>query len=138
MRGLAILAVIVSRIKAPAVVDLHDGDACIMRLTSERVAKDVLRSVILATPLMGVDDILVMPHTRFSIAHRQGSSSSCVIAEGPGVETCNLKSRTVMDQVSASRTDVTRSCSPPFLCDAAHVGGGHHHVESGQLKPIDA
>lgn len=137
-RGLAILTCIDSRIDALAVGGLHEGDAYIKRNAGARVTDDVLRSVVLATSLMGVDRVLVMPHTRCAMAMRDEAGIHELIAQRHGIDTRSLEFRTVSDQVAELRTDVTRIRSLPFLPSGVRVGGALYHEESGRLEPIDA
>ena len=62
-KGLAIVTCIDSRINPLAVVGMQAGDAKIIRNAGSRVTEDVLRTLLLATYLLGVERILVMPHT---------------------------------------------------------------------------
>lgn len=137
-RGLAILTCIDSRIDALAVAGMHEGDAFIMRNAGARVTEDVLRSIVLATTLMDVRRVLVMPHTRCAMAQHDEVSIHTRIAERHGVDTRSLEFRTVTDQVESLRTDVTRIRSLPFLPEGVTVGGALYHVESGELEPVDA
>ncbi len=137
-RGLAILTCIDSRIDSSGVVGLREGDAFIIRNAGARVTDDALRSVVLATSLMGVDRVLVMPHTQCAMAQRDEADIHTLIAQRHGVDTRSLEFRTVSDQVAALRIDVTRIRSLPFLPDGVQVGGALYHVESGLLEPIDA
>jgi carbonic anhydrase len=137
-RGLAILTCIDSRIDALAATGMHEGDAFIIRNAGARVTDDVLRSVVLATTLMGVERVLVMPHTRCAMAQHDEVGIHTLIADRHGVDTRSLEFRTVSDQVEALRTDVTRIRSLPFLPGGVQVGGAIYHVESGLLEPIDA
>jgi carbonic anhydrase len=137
-RGLAIVTCIDSRIDALAVTGMHEGDAFVLRNAGARVTDDVLRSLVLATSLMGADRILVMPHTRCAMVRNDEASIHQGIAERHGVDTRSLEFRTVVDQVAALRTDVTRVRSLPFLREEVIVGGAIYHVESGLLEPVDA
>ena len=137
-RGLAVLTCIDSRIDALAVVGMHEGDAFVLRNAGARVTDDVLRSLVLATALMGADRILVMPHTRCAMVRDDEASIHRGIAEHHGVDTRSLEFRTVADQVAALRTDVTRIRSLPYLRPEVIVGGAIYHVESGLLEPVDA
>ena len=62
-RGLAIITCIDSRIAPLAIVGMQPGDAKIIRNAGARVTDDVLRTLVLATHLLNVSRILVMPHT---------------------------------------------------------------------------
>ena len=117
---------------------LHEGDGYIMRNAGARVTDDVLRSVVLATALMGVERVLVMPHTRCAMAQRDEAGIHELIAERHGVDTRSLEFRTVADQVEALRIDVTRIRSLPFLPAGVEIAGAIYHLESGLLEPVDA
>jgi carbonic anhydrase len=62
-KGLAIVTCMDSRVNPLAVVGMNAGDAKILRNAGARVTEDVLRTLVLATYLLGVDRILVMPHS---------------------------------------------------------------------------
>ena len=62
-RGLAIVTCMDSRISPLAVVGMQAGDAKILRNAGARVTDDVLRTLVLASYLLGVNRVLVMPHT---------------------------------------------------------------------------
>ncbi|MFM8002036.1 MAG: carbonic anhydrase, partial [Actinomycetota bacterium] len=62
-RGLAIVTCMDSRINPLAIVGMAAGDAKILRNAGARVTDDVLRTLVLATYLLAVDRVLVMPHT---------------------------------------------------------------------------
>jgi carbonic anhydrase len=69
-KGLAIVTCMDSRISPLAVVGMQAGDAKILRNAGARVTDDVLRTLVLASYLLGVNRVLVMPHTdcRMAIA----------------------------------------------------------------------
>ena len=62
-KGLAIITCMDSRISPLAVVGMQAGDAKILRNAGARVTDDVLRTLVLASYLLGVNRVLVMPHT---------------------------------------------------------------------------
>ena len=67
-KGLAIVTCMDSRINPLSVVGMRSGDAKILRNAGARVTEDVLRTLVLATYLLGVKRILVMPHTQCRMA----------------------------------------------------------------------
>jgi len=62
-RELAIVTCIDSRIEPLAMLGLAPGDAKILRNAGARVTDDVLRSLVLAVNLLGVDRIAIVAHT---------------------------------------------------------------------------
>ena len=136
-RGLAIVTCMDSRISPLAVVGMQAGDAKIRRNAGARVTEDVLRTLVLATYLLGVDRILVMPHTDCRMAQAQEPEIHATIAEQYGVDTRSLEFRTVVDQRAALITDVTRIRSFPLIPSTVAVAGAIYDVRTGSLDPVD-
>ena len=62
-QGLAIVTCMDSRINPLSVVGMKSGDAKILRNAGARVTDDVLRTLVLATYLLGVQRILIILHS---------------------------------------------------------------------------
>ena len=136
-RGLAIVTCMDSRISPLAVVGMASGDAKILRNAGARVTEDVLRTLVLATYLLGVDRILVMPHTDCRMAQSKEEDIHSTISQLYGVDTRSLEFRTVLDQRKALATDVTRIRSYPLLRKGVVVAGAMYDVSTGVLEPLD-
>lgn len=136
-RGLAIVTCMDSRISPLAVVGMRPGDAKILRNAGARVTDDVLRTLMLATYLLGVNRILVMPHTDCRMAKVTEAEIHSTIANQFGVDTRSMEFRTDSDQVGALRKDVTRIRSFPLIPNDVAVGGAIYSVTTGKLEPID-
>ena len=137
VKGLAIVTCMDSRISPLAAVGMRAGDAKILRNAGARVTEDVLRTLVLATYLLGVDRILVMPHTDCRMAQSEEADIHATIADQYGVDTRSLEFRTVSDQKKALTPDVTRIRSYPLLRDGVTVGGAIYNVTTGALEPLD-
>jgi carbonic anhydrase len=136
-RGLAIVTCMDSRISPLAAMGMQAGDAKILRNAGARVTDDVLRTLVLATYLLGVNRILVMPHTDCRMAAGDESGIHRQIMDEHGVDTRSLEFRTVSDQREALALDVTRIRSFPLLQKGVTVGGVIYDVLTGALEPID-
>ena len=136
-RGLAIVTCMDSRINPLMVVGMHAGDAKILRNAGARVTDDVLRTLVLATYLLGVTRILVMPHTECKMASATEEEIHASIQQQFGVDTRSLEFRTTPDQLEALRVDVTRIRSYPLMPPETVVAGALYDVVSGLLTPID-
>ena len=136
-KGLAIITCMDSRISPLAVVGMQAGDAKILRNAGARVTDDVLRTLVLASYLLGVNRILVMPHTDCRMASEDEASIHATIHEQFGVDTRSLEFRTVSDQRAALSIDVTRIRSYPLLQKGVSVAGAIYNVSTGQLEPVD-
>jgi carbonic anhydrase len=136
-RGLAIVTCMDSRINPLSVVGMKSGDAKILRNAGARVTEDVLRTLVLATYLLGVKRILIMPHTNCRMAMGEEADIHALIQKEHGVDTRSLEFRTVSDQRAALITDVNRVRSYPLLNDGVVVGGVIYDVTSGKITTVD-
>lgn len=136
-KGLAIVTCMDSRITPLSVVGMHPGDAKILRNAGARVTEDVLRTLVLATYLLGVKRILIMPHTNCRMAMGEEEDIHALIKKEHGVDTRSLEFRTVSNQIKALVTDVNRIRAYPLLNKGVTVGGAIYDVENGKLTPVD-
>ena len=136
-RGLAIVTCMDSRINPLSVVGMKSGDAKILRNAGARVTEDVLRTLVLATYLLGVKRILIMPHTNCRMAMGEEADIHALIQKEHGVDTRSLEFRTVSDQRAALITDVNRLRSYPLLNAGVVVGGAIYDVATGKITPVD-
>ena len=136
-KGLAIVTCMDSRISPLAVVGMQAGDAKILRNAGARVTDDVLRTLVLASYLLGVNRVLVMPHTDCRMAIADEASIHATIQEQFGVDTSSLEFRTVSNQREALAEDLARIRTYPLLQKGVSVAGAIYNVSTGQLEPID-
>jgi len=136
-RGLGIVTCMDSRISPLAVVGMEAGDAKILRNAGARVTDDVLRTLVLAVYLLGVERILVMPHTNCKMASATEAQIHEVIYADYGVDTRSLEFRTTPDQLAALHLDVMRIRANPFIPDSIVVAGAVYDVVSGKLTTVD-
>lgn len=136
-KGLAIVTCMDSRISPLAIVGMHAGDAKILRNAGARVTEDVLRTLVLATYLLGVKRILIMPHTNCRMAMVEEADIHSFIQNEFDMDTRSLEFRTVPNQTEALITDVIRVRSYPFLHKDLVVGGAIYDVTTGKITPVD-
>ena len=136
LKGLAIVTCMDSRIEPLKVVGLKAGDAKILRNAGARVTEDVLRTLVLATHLLGVKRVLVMPHTDCRMASGDEDSIHASIMESSGIDTRSIEIRTVKDQIAALKTDVLRIQTFPLLSEDLDVVGAVYDVKTGKLEKI--
>jgi carbonic anhydrase len=135
--GLAIVTCMDSRINPLSVVGMRSGDAKILRNAGARVTEDVLRTLVLATYLLNVDRILVMPHTDCKMAENDEADFHKLIDEQYGVNTSSLEFRTSRDQRGALATDLNRIRSYPLLREGVVVAGAIYDVKTGTITPYE-
>ncbi|NQU36876.1 MAG: carbonic anhydrase [Actinobacteria bacterium] len=136
-KELAVVTCMDSRINPLAVLGLHAGDVKILRNAGARVTDDVLRTLVLASYLLNVKRVLVMPHTDCKMASATEEEIHQLIADEYGVDTRSVEVQVVPDQLGALRRDVTRIRCYPLLPEALAVGGAIYNVATGRLEPID-
>jgi carbonic anhydrase len=136
-RGLAIVTCMDSRIDPLAVVGMSPGDVKILRNAGARVTDDVLRTLVLATYLLGVERVLVMPHTDCRMAKGDESDIHRLIAERSGVDTTSVRFATVSNQQQQLIDDVAAIRGYKLLPSALVVAGAIYDVHSGALTTVD-
>ena len=135
-KGLAIITCMDSRIDPLRIVGMQPGDAKILRNAGARVTEDVLRTLVLATHLLNVDRVLVMPHTDCRMASGTEEEIHSAIKERSGVDTRSIEIRTVKDQLAALASDLIRIKSFPLLPSDLSITGAIYDVKSGKLNKI--
>ena len=136
--GLAIVTCMDSRISPLAVVGMKAGDAKILRNAGARVTDDVLRTLVLASYLLGVKRILVMPHTDCRMANGDEADIHNEINAQYGIDTSSIEFKTVKDQKKALLEDIQKIRNFPLLNKEVVVGGAIYNVGNGKLEPLDA
>jgi len=136
-KGLAIVTCMDSRIDPLRIVGMDPGDAKILRNAGARVTDDVLRTLVLATYLLDVKRVLVLPHTRCKMVGTPEDEIHRIIEEDYGVDTSSMEFRTVKDERVALIRDLRRIRSFPLLPPDLVVGGAIYDVDTGRLQPVD-
>ncbi len=137
LKGLAIVTCMDSRISPLTAVGMQAGDAKILRNAGARITDDVLRTLVLASYLLGVVRVLVMPHTDCRMANTDEASIHASIRDQFGVDTSSLEFRTVSNQREALAADVARIRTYPLLQKGVSVAGAIYNVSTGRLEPVD-
>ena len=136
-KGLAIVTCMDSRINPLSVVGMNSGDAKILRNAGARVTEDVLRTLVLATYLLNVNRILVMPHTDCAMARGDEAAIHKLIDDKYGVNTSSLEFKTTSDQLGALASDINRVRSYPLLREGVVVAGAIYDVKTGKITPYE-
>jgi carbonic anhydrase len=134
-RGLAVLTCMDSRIEPLTMLGLRPGDAKILRNAGARVTDDVLRTLVLASYLLGVDRAMVVAHTRCKMAAGGEEDVHTAIEAAGGPDTRSLAFLVTDQQEQTVRDDVQRIRSWPYL-QRLSVGGFVYDVDTGRLRQI--
>jgi carbonic anhydrase len=134
-RGLAVLTCMDSRIEPLAMLGLRPGDAKILRNAGARVTDDVLRTLVLASSLLGVDRAMVIGHTKCRMAAGDEDEVHAAVRDAGGPDTRSLAFLVTDDQEATILDDVQRIRSWPYLA-GLRVGGFLYDVDTGRLRQL--
>jgi len=134
-KGLAVLTCIDSRIEPLAMLGLRPGDAKILRNAGARVTDDVLRTLVLASYLLGVSRAMVIAHTDCRMATGSEDDVHAAVSEAGGPDTRSLAFLVASDQEATVRADVQRVRSWPYLTHL-HVAGFLYDIDTGRLSQL--
>ena len=134
-RGLAVLTCMDSRIDPLRMLGISPGDAKILRNAGARVTEDVLRTLVLATNLLGVERFMIVAHTNCRMTNVTEADVHEAVRDAGGPDTRSLAFLTSLDVHESVRQDVQRVKSSPYL-PRLTVGGFRYHLETGELEAI--
>jgi carbonic anhydrase len=131
--GVAIVTCMDSRIAPLEMVGLGHGDAKIFRNPGGRVTPQALEALVLGVHLLGVDRILVVPHTRCAMASASEQELHERVSASAGIDASWQPFHVVTDQLAALADDVQIVRSHPLIPDRVKVGGFLYDVDTGLL-----
>jgi carbonic anhydrase len=122
-----------SRIVPLAMLGLGHGDAKIFRNPGGRITDPALEALVLGVHLLGVERILVVPHTRCAMASSSEEELHQRVSASAGVDVSWQRFHVVTDQLAALAEDVHRVRSHPLIPARVKVGGFLYDVDTGLL-----
>ena len=134
--GVAIVTCMDSRIEPLAMLGLTHGDAKIFRNPGGRVTDAALEAIVLGVHLLGVQRVLVVPHTRCAMTRFSEEELREKVTELSGQDAWWQHFHVVPDQHAALVEDVRRVSSHPLVQGRAEVGGFLYDVDSGRLQQL--
>lgn len=134
-RGIAVVTCMDSRIDPLAMLGLVPGDAKIFRNPGGRVTDAALEALVLATHLLGVERVLIVPHTRCAMATHTEAELQTRVGASAGQDVSWHAFHVVGDQLAQLEADVRRVRSHPLIPPSVPVGGMLYDVDTGLLTP---
>src|SRR3954471_1835388 len=134
-KGLAIVTCMDSRIEPLTMLGLQPGDAKILRNAGARVTDDVVRTLVLARYLLGVERVMVVAHSKCRMAGGTEEDVRAAITAAGGPDTSELSFLVATDQLAELRLDVERARSSQYLKDTT-IGGFRYDVDTGVVSKI--
>lgn len=136
-KELAVLTCIDSRIDPLAMLGLRAGDAKIIRNAGARVTDDALRSLVLATNLLGARRVCVVQHTECAMVGSTEDEMRERVAAASGVDATGWEFLVSTDQLATLRSDIARIRDCPLIPPDLELGGFIFDVHSGELVAVD-
>ena len=131
--GVAIVTCMDSRIDPLRMLGLRHGDAKIFRNPGGRVSADALEALVLGVHVLGVERILVVPHTRCAMTANTEAELRERVGESAGVDATWQQFHVIDDQLAALTEDVRKVVSHPLIPASVVVGGFLYDVDTGLL-----
>ena len=131
--GVAIVTCMDSRLDPLRMVGLKAGDAKIFRNPGGRVTSPALEALVLGVHLLGVQRILIIPHTRCAMNLHTEVELREKVGESAGVDATWQAFGVIDDPITALAEDVQRVRSHPLIPDSVLVGGFMYDVDTGLL-----
>ena len=134
--GVAMVTCMDSRIEPLGMIGLRIGDAKIIRTPGGRITPDALVGCVLGVHLLGVERILVVPHTRCAMASGEDADIVAKARAATGEDLSDLTIGASRDQQARLLEDVTLLREHPHLAGRAQVGGFLYDVDTGALTQV--
>jgi carbonic anhydrase len=131
--GVAIVTCMDSRIDPLRMLGLRHGDAKIFRNPGGRVTLPALEALVLAVHLLGVNRILIIPHTQCAMATNSEAELRERVGESAGQDASWQTFHTIDDQMAALEEDVRKVEAHPLIPDSVEVGGFLYDVDTGLI-----
>ncbi|WP_121252747.1 beta-class carbonic anhydrase [Nocardioides ferulae] len=131
--GVAIVTCMDSRIDPLRMLGLDHGDAKIFRNPGGRVTPQAMEALVLGVHLLGVERVLIVPHTRCAVASNTEAELRRRVTESAGQDASWQPFHVIADQVAALTEDVQKVRSHPLVPETVKVAGFVYDVDTGLL-----
>ncbi len=107
-----------------------------LRNAGGRVTDQALQALVLSVNLLGVNRVLVVPHTRCAMVTATEAELAEQVSRASGRDASWQTFDVVQDQESALRYDVQRVRDHPLMPESIAVGGFLYDVDTGRLTQL--
>jgi carbonic anhydrase len=135
--GVAVVTCMDSRIDPLRMLGLEPGDAKIFRNPGGHVTAAALEALVIGVHLLNVDRILVVAHTRCSMATYTEQELRDHVSASSGQDASWQSFGVVTDQIEELRDDLQKVRSHPLIPATVSIGGFLYDVDTGLLSPVD-
>ena len=131
--GVAIVTCMDSRIDPLRMLGLKAGDAKIFRNPGGRVTEAASEALVLGVHLLGVERVLIIPHTKCAMASNTERELRQRVGRSAGQDASWQPFHVVTDQIAALQEDVQKVRSHPLIPETVKVGGFLYYVDTGLI-----
>jgi carbonic anhydrase len=135
-KHVAVLTCMDARMHLNEILGLEVGDAHIIRNAGGRATDDAIRSLIISIWLLGVDEIMVIHHTRCGLHSRGNAEIRQLLREQTGHDPSGIDFLAFSDLEQSVRQDVRRLKESPFISWQITIRGFIYDVKTGELLPV--
>ena len=135
--GVAMVTCMDSRIEPLEMTGLRVGDAKIIRTPGDRLTPDALIGRILSVPLLGVERILLVSHTRCAMASGTDEEIAATVRTQTGADLSGIALGASPDRRSRLQEDVAALREHPLIGERASIGGFLYDVDRGTLTQLE-
>jgi carbonic anhydrase len=132
--GVAIVTCMDSRLEPLRMVGLRPGDAKIFRNPGGLVTRAALEALVVGVHLLGVERILIVPHTRCAMAAYSENELRAKVSESSGQDASWQSFGVITDQLARLHEDVRTVRSHPLIPARVSVGGFVYDVDTGLIE----
>lgn len=135
-RELAVLTCMDSRIDPLRALGLQIGDFKMLRNAGGRLTADMQQDLVLASHLLNVRRVLIMPHTKCAMTSAGNADITARILADSGLDAGERDWQTIPDQLGRLKTDVETLRADPLLFPGTVVSGAIYDVETGTIEIV--
>jgi carbonic anhydrase len=136
--ALAVVTCMDHRLRPEPTLGVPAASVCMVRNAGGRVTDDALRSLVVASSTLDVNEIIVMQHTECALANVTNEQIAKDIEEQLEVEVRAAEFLPIADLRSSVQADVKRVRDSPFIPGEIPVTGIICTTGTGQLEIVDA
>lgn len=136
--ALAVVTCMDHRLRPEPTLGVPAASVCMIRNAGGRVTDDALRSLVIASSTLDVNEIVVMQHTECALANVTNEQIAKDIKDQLEVEVRAAEFLPIADLRSSVQTDVKRVRDSPFIPGEIPVTGIICTTGTGQLEIVDA
>ena len=133
-KGVVVLTCIDARLDPARFLGFEPGEVHVIRNAGGRATDDALRSIVVATTLLSVQEVAIIQHTQCAMLRTTNGTIRAAIADELGADASGVDFLPIEALERSLTNDVQRIRSSPFLRPSLSVRGFVYEIETGALR----